>query len=461
MSIRTLLIWIIIAGILGAGVLVTRAQQQASRDAQPASSTRTIGFDPVSISAIERLVDDQREILERDPTRLEQWSVHWAQGGMDHRWAVQSNKAKGALRMLSTARIQTLEDDQLNTIGGELLLRQTDGSSIRIEFDSTSSGGFNTIRIEHRDTQGVATARWFGRIQRRVYDALISTNLRQWRSKQLFELPNSSIRRVELEAGGLSLVLARTSSGWIIQEPFAIHGDTQTIENLIKVLGSLQANGFVDDPVDQSTTGLGSPIAKIRLASESRNPSLTIGTRADVGGSSVYGQVETEMGSALVTLKTDQLAKLTAAAEPYIARTPSSATLGSVVGIQINGRDARLRFQAKRELGKWTIGETQADSVNRDAIDRLIGLLLHEPATVVNVIDADSAIEPVGSVALIGADGRSLDELGFAIDSTPSGMRLLLIHQLDDARQVIWGTVSDDAAATGAWLTAVAGKRVP
>jgi len=461
MSIRTLLIWIIIAGALGAGVLMARAQKLAARDAQPVSTTRTIGFDPVSTIMIDRIVDGQREVLERDANQADRWLVHWSQGGMDQSWAVQTPKVKGALRLLSTARIQAVEHDPITKVAGEIMLRQSVGDSFKIEFDAQASGGYFGVRIEHRDQEGIAVARWFGQIERKVFEAFISTGFRHWRSTRIFDMPNSAIRGIELEAGGMQLELARTNTGWTITRPVPIAGDAQRIEELTRVLLSLETSSFVDDSLGEHTTGLDAPIAKITLTGVDESSTIVIGTRSDVGGSQVYAKLNTPSGQTLVTLKTDQLAKLTAAAEPYIAKTPSQASLGSVSGVKINGRDGLTRFSSIRSQGQWTIDGAQADTVNREAIDRLVGLLLRDPANTVLMLDAKSIIDPVASVVLHGQGNEVLGSFGIAIDSTPAGMRLLMLLDLDDGQQVVWGTVSENAAATGAWLTAVAGKRIP
>ncbi len=461
MSIRTLLIWIIIAGTLGGVVIAIKAQQNKALLTKPAAASRLISFDPASTITLERAVANQREILQQDPAEPGRWTIHWSHAGMDHQWAAQPSKVRSALRTLATARILPADENLITTSAGEFIIRQLNGDSIRIEFDASSSGGYTPVRIEERDNQGIATAMWFGRIEKKITDAFIPKPIKDWRSDRIFEMPNSAVRGVELSAMGTSVKLARTNTGWMIQKPIQIHGDTTQVEDLVKILTSLEAATFVDDPLDPATTGLGTPIATIRVSTTDESSTLTIGTRADIDGARVYAQLNTSTGSALVTLETDQLAKLTAVVDAYIAKTPSPQSLSAINAVRIEGRDGKMRLKADKSAGNWIIAGAQADSLNRDAIERLLSVLIRDQAPLVRLLDANTPIEPLGYVELLGKNEQPLNRFAIALDSTDAGMRLLILHKLASEQQILWASNTDEALATGAWLTAVAGKRVP
>lgn len=460
MSMKTLCIWIIVAGVLGAGVLVIRARQASAMLSGPIATSRTIGFDPSSAVGIEVVGDDGRQILERDPERPDRWLIHWTDGGMDQSWVASSSKARGGLRALATARVMLSEADLVETIGGEVTIRKRDGDVIRVVFGAGSSGGYQAVRVEERDGDGVASGRWFGRVETSVFDTFVGKGMLGWRSDRLFEITNSAVRSVELEAMGASVTLGQTNTGWVIEQPIQIHGQRTTIEDLVKVLLSLESETFVDGEIDSQTTGITNPIAKVKIATTDETASLTIGTRADINGESVYAQVESATGSALITLATDQLSKLTAAVEAYISKTPSPASSGTIASVRINGRDGIERFIASRTMGNWMIDGKQADSINRDAVDRLVGVLARDEASFVRLFETDAVPTAMGYVELLNADGSVLDGFGVALDSTEAGMRVLIFRELSNGQIVLWASESEAAMATGAWLTAVAGKRV-
>jgi len=464
MSIRTLLIWIILAGTLGGAVLAIQSHQQSAQP-KPDSSVRTLGFDPADTIGLSRTVGDEHQILERDLTQPDRWLIHWSNNGLDHRWGVDAAKARGGVRALATADVVKIEQDPEFTPAGELIIRQKSGNSIRVEFGASSSGGYTPIRVEERDTDDIASGRWYGRVEKSLSDEFVNNGMLRWRQDRLFEIPNSAIRTVELEAGGTSVALARTPKGWMLTRPIQIHAERDQVEHLIEVLRSLRASNFVDTKTDPQTSGIDTPIATIHITTADNTSTLTIGTRADVDGSTVYGHLDTPSDSALITLDTNQLSKLTAVPEAYISKTPTPLARADIRSLVIMGKDNIARLKASRVHGEWTIGGSPVDSLNQEAIDRLIGVLTQGQAQLVSVLD-DEPPTVLGSIELISNAGTPLARLSVALDSTQAGMRLLLIEELGSGKlgsgkAVRWAMVSNEAAASGAWLTAVASKRPP
>jgi len=469
MSIRTLLIWIIVAGALGAGVIFAQAQRQAALRKAPQATSRTIGFDPSNTVAMARTGASEldRQFLERDPLQPDRWLIHWSANGMDHTWPAQTPKARGSIRTLATARALISPTNLLKNSAGEIVIRQRDGESIRIEFDQDSAGGMTPIRVEERGSDGIATARWFGRLEKPIADAFVQLGMLDWRSKLIFDVPGSIVSEVDLEAGGLELSLERASNGWAIRNPINIHGQHDQIDELIQALLQVQTAAFVDETLDDSMSGLDRPIAKVALGSTEEQTILTIGTRADVNGDTIYALVDAPTGTAMVTLETLALSKLTASVEPYISKVPAAKGPSKVSSLRVLGRDGIERYHAHRSMGNWTIDGQQVDSINQGAIERCVRVLTTSNAQLVRVIDGDTKPSGLGFLELLDSNGQVLDRFEVAIDSTESGMRLVLMRIASSAttentpqKHVLWAMDSQDAMATGVWLTAVAGKRI-
>ena len=461
MSMRTLFIWIIVAGALGGVVLFTRAQSTKAQSKAPIQTTRTLGFDTARTVGLTRLVDNERQVVEADELQPNRWIVRWVQDGMDRAWIADLNKARAGFRSLATANIMLSATDLVASSRGEVVIHQRDGESIRVEFGSNPSGGFTPVRIEERDAGGIATARWFGRIDRSVADVYMNNSVLGWRTDQVFDLPNSSIRQVELKAGENAVALERSAVGWRIVEPVAVQGDRAQIEALVKVLLSLEAASFVDDEVDPQTSGIESPIASVELSTADSTSSIVIGNRADVGGERVYAQIRTGVGSAMVTLATDQLSKLTPIADAYISKVPSSLSATMVNRMSVAGRDERIRLDATRTMGDWLIDSSKADSINREAIERVIRVVCTNPAQAVGIIESESIPAPIAFIEMHGNDASQSQRFGLTLDSNDAGMRLLLTQQVSQTQSVVWSCISDDASASGAWLIAVASRRLP
>ncbi len=461
MSMRTLFIWIMLAGFLGAGVLAVRAQQLNNRQSTPIATTRTLEFDPATTAALEIKAQGRRQILTQAPNQPDQWILHWTHDGRDYHWPTQSIKARSGLRALATARINTSNENLVTDPTGELIIRQQDGSSMNIEFDSASSGGYTAIRVEERGTDGVATSRWFGRIEKTISDAFISTGMLYWRSDRVFPVANSAIRSIDIAAGAGEVKLRRSTQGWALTHPYPMHGNQSTIDELVKSLLAIKSSTFVDESIDPATTWMNAPIATINLATTNETVSLIIGAQADVNGDTVYATIKTPTQSALVTMKADQLAGLTAAPAAYISKSPSPLNASAIGSIHIEGRDSIARLITSRSGASWNIGENPADSLNRDSINRLIAVLTKAQAQHVQSYGTEGLPKELGYIKLFDASGNQLDRLAVALQSSPGGMQLVLMKTINDDQVMVWGIRSEDATATGAWLTAVASKRVP
>lgn len=459
MSMRTLLIWIIIAGLLGGAALAVRSGR-ARAGAVDAPATRTLGIDPASVVSVTRVVGDEREVLDRDPTGIDRWVVRWDQGGDKHAWEADPVKARSGLRALATARVVKGEDGEIGEAGGRLIVRGRDGGETAIDFGATSAGGRTPVRVETRGPDGVASGRWSGRIEKSVADAFLDGSLRGLRRELLFDLAPSAVRGVELASGAYETTLTHTGGGWMVESPVTVHAEAETVETMVKSLLTTRAAAFVDSAVSDETSGMGTPLAVVTLVSTQGRVTLRIGTRADVEGKLVYARVERGDEKTLVKIETRSLGKLTAVADAYVGKTPSALGRTGVQGVRVLGKDGTVRLEAQRwGEGGWRIDSVAADSINRDAIDRLLGLLMAQRASGVRIIDAQQDLHEIVWIELVGRDGAVLDRFGVGLDggqASEGGMSVLLVRDAGGGHRVVWAQRGDDATATGVWLTAVA-----
>jgi len=263
MSIRTLCIWIIVAGILGAGVLVSRARRAAEMIAEPIIHARTLGFEPGDVVGLVVSDGQRRQILELDTQRIDQWIIHWSMNGLDHSWGVSSPKVRGGLRALATASLVLSDEDMVHTIGGELIIDRRDLGSLRIEFDAQASGGYRAVRIDERDLDGHTTHQWFGRLEDALFDRFVVRGMLDWRDSRLFEIAGSAVQGVELETSNARVLLERNANGWNVQEPVVVHGNNGRIEDLVKSLIAIDSSSFVDADVQGSTEAIVQAMEKI------------------------------------------------------------------------------------------------------------------------------------------------------------------------------------------------------
>ena len=462
MSLKTLCIWIIVAGVLG-GValgLFSRMNARLATEASAQDVYRTLGIDARQVVSVRVKHSDGIEVLEKAIDRSDQWVLRWMLDGLDHEWDAGSARVNSGIRALGTVRVEMNDVEGTIEAQDSIVVEHRDGRSVGIEFAMDLSGGRRDVMIEERDGDGLVLSRWFGKLDDSLHLAFFEPGILDWRSGKLFGVAMSELRSIELDAGDSRLVLDRTTNRWTIAEPFALHADQGVVHELAKSLLGLEVQSFVDDSVDSESLGFDQPIARVEMTTDDGLSVLRIGSRADVVGNTVYAEYVADGKNEAVIISTDQLSKLTAFGQAYVSSVPSPVMGSQVHSIRILGKDGVARLQGERSGADWIVDGRMADRLSRDAIDRLLSVSLQQPAAAVQIVGDEVIVEALGAVKLIGKDGSMLDRFSIALDTDETGLRLLLMKTLSESQTAYWICNSEDAMATGAWLTAVAGKRV-
>jgi hypothetical protein len=462
MQARTLLIWIVIAGFLGAIVVLTRqARPQGGSDTTV--SWRSLGIDPARVLSVTRIVEGQpNQIVERAGAGGEGWIVRWGSSEQQQSWPADARRIRSGNRSLSTQRISEADEASLDEISGSITVTDTDGREMDIAFGTTAIGGYIPIRVDERNDTGIVQSRWYGRIQTDVQNAFVMTGFLPWRSESIFSGAASQVDGASLTAGAHHVELLRDPQGWAINEPFMVRADSADANKLVGSLMGISAAGFVDIVDDGILAGFESPIATVSLRSGEDTTTMWIGSQADISGQQLYARIESPSGNAIVRVLNEDLAELTPTPEAYISGIPVSVSVSDIARLQILGSDQRARLNAKRELGLWQIDGTTSTVQYGEALDRLVQVLSSDPAAGTQYVDPDQ-VPPEMTGSILGYDhqGEILFEMQFGLDSSEDGLRLLLAKELDNAGKIIWIATSDKAGGTGAWLTAMAGRRIP
>ncbi|MCA9304124.1 MAG: DUF4340 domain-containing protein [Phycisphaerales bacterium] len=463
MQIRTILLWIIIAGVLGAAVVLTKPARDGNPAATEAEAWRSLAIDPARVVRITRSISGQQDqTVERSGAGGEAWIVRWGSEESPMSWPADPMRVRAGTRNLSTQKISETETNTLSEPAGTVRVVDADGRDIEITFGSTAGGGLVPVRVDERDPTGIVQSRWFGRIQTQVRDAFLTTGFLPWRSNELFVGVPAQIRSVSLDAGSHHVELQRDPSGWIITSPFVSMAEPEKAEELVGTLLGLESLGFVDSSDEGIDAGFERPIAVVSMTSEGGETWMRIGSQADMGGQQVFARINTPAGEAIVRVLAENLAKLTPTPEAYIARIPSRTALSDISRLEILAVDGKPRLVATRSMGGWSIDGSPATLQYREAIDRLVQVLTVEPASGVQVLGADTEpSESMGGVRAFDAEGNLLMRFGFGLDSSDAGLRLLMTEDLDAGGQILWICTSDEARGTGAWLTAMASRRAP
>ncbi|MBO6738682.1 MAG: DUF4340 domain-containing protein [Phycisphaerales bacterium] len=459
MSLRTLLIWCIIAGLLGGAAVILR-EQHAKSVQSSVVEWGGLQFDPAAVTRLEIDSGTGRAVLERDADSIDNWSGSWSIDDAAQRWAIASTRIRGALRTLSTGQIR-LSDEQLIEDGTRLTLRSRNDSSVELLIGDDRSGGRTPVRVEQRDESGAIERVLDGWMESGIADALTVRNTLAWRDERLMSIAMSGVDGVRIQAGPYETRLELSGTQWQITAPIAVRAERERVEGLIRSLVALRAGAFVDRAIDPETSGLSSPLAEIELWSGSDAYRLVVGKAADVGGDSLYASFSRNDAETLIQIPTTSLSKLTAVPDAYVSTRASGVSQTRVRGLRVLGKDGDVRFETVLDDGSWVQNGTRVDTLSERSVQRLLGLLTQTSSDAVRVLEDDSALPKViAGIEIVDEAGERLGRYDVSLEPSDQGMRLLLSSELEGGRLVVWAYVGEDAQATGTWLTLTAGRPV-
>lgn len=446
--------------------LVLISQAFSGTNDSTSNRIRTIGFDAVSIKEVQIRTEErgnQRAI--RDPGGMDSWRLFLDEDSAA--WAADAARVRTVLRALATASISPSEDDEIVDSAGTLSLMDRDGLTTELRFSSQSTGGFTAVEVVSRGEDGIATDRWFGRIERSMRDSLIGDGLASWRSLDLFPMTIPEVRSAFVRAGSNETTLQRGDRGWRVSS-WEIGADPAMVQGMLGLTLGLKATRFFDDAAYTDTlTGLDAPLAQIMIstrASLDSPASIEIGSGVDASGSEVFARYTTPDGSStIVSVPTEGLNRLTASPVAYVQRQVTGVDKAQIAKLEILDSDDQLLFASSPAAESW-VRENGASSVpatpnETDAIERLMQVLTDQESARIYETDPGFAdgVSRVGSVVLTLRDGLALRYTA-GLESFGGSIRLHLMRGQQQSGTLVWVMSSKEAAGSGAWIAAMGSR---
>lgn len=459
MRVRTVLAWFVIAGFLAVLVVLTRAPGGSAPgpNGQSAPTTWTIPLDPARVTRMVRLDGpEETASVSRAATGAERWTLRWeTEPGRTQSWPADDTRVRAALRLIATTPITIATDDEPVEPMATVRVTESDGRSVDIGFAPRAAGGQTRVVVDLRDANGIAEKRVVGRMPSSLPDALARTDWTAWRDDALFDVGVATVRAIEIESGPRRVRLERGARTWAITSPFTLEASTGEIERVIGAINALAASAFEDTPPQDATTGLDAPLARIAIASDGVERTLTVGRPADGSGKAVYARLDSPNANAIVRVPAEAFAKITAAPESYARRTPLGISAADAARFRFIGPDGRTRLEAERTTESWSIAGQPASPDQRDAIDRALRVMTAEPAAALAYrVPPDDAKGHLGQIQCLTAEGIPIAAMTVRVED---GLRLVLSQPAGD-RELAWTCVSENAQAVALWASGLANR---
>lgn len=461
MRVRTVLIWVVVAGVLAGLVVLTRGLKLNGSD-EAAPVAWTIPLDPARVVSLVRTGEDGAESrVNRAPGSVGVWNLRWRGPGDDaetRTWGGDDARIRAVLRLLGTTPIIADLGVAEPITGATVRAVESDGRSVEVTFGARSVGGRTPVSVIVRSPDGLAEKRVDGQVGSGVADALVRGDWSAWRDHALFEPGLSGVVALTMEAGDRGVRLERGGTGWGITRPFVLEADTGEVQRVLGVIHSLQAASFEDSPPPDEVTGLDEPVATIRVERDGGARTLTIGRPADADGTELFARVRSGDVGGVVRVDAERIGDLTAVAEAYARRTPLGVSVADIGMVRLFGLEAQTLLEAARVAGEWSVGGRPASPDERDAIDRLLLVLTAEPAALSASRDLDSDSKGfLGRVEVLTGDGRPIGSFTLRVGE---GLRLVMVRDRDDGVRLVWTNISEQAKAVAVWAGALANRGV-
>jgi hypothetical protein len=443
MSKSGVLIWLVIALVLGGGALWVLRKPPPSPGAlrgpvlaAPMARITELAVKPGG-SASQRVTRDAA-------------SGEWFLSGGDQgsTWPVQIGNIQTALRMLCTLEGRDAEASAEPPGPGDPEVRLTldDGTAWTLWLAPRGLGGERLARIQPPEGAPARTVL----VEGSLFDALLETGPAAWRIPIAFSDLATEADGITLAAIKGRIVLGRVAGRWALREPVAAPADDASVQALLKNLSAVHIARFLDGPPDPAAAHFDVPVATAMLSSERRAPvgdgfetfmttrTLTVGGPASIDGKELYARVdrvasrssgpEPAPSTTFVTIGRESVQAISMDATAYLTAAAVPVPSGEVGSIAISGPGITGGFT--RSIDGWGPDAPPGGPGDPERVAALVKLLC-EQAPESRTVHPEPLDAPV-SITLGSLGGNPLGEVLVGLqpaggDATPGAESLVII----------------------------------
>jgi hypothetical protein len=413
MSIKTTVLWLLIAIVLGAAALLL-LRNSGSGSSGLAVGDSVLRLDPARLAGVRiEHPDGSREIVDRGGPGGE-WQMQVfvagtggaAAGSKPPAWPVPASRIEALSRRLQLdTKVRALAGKDAAMGDGPTIvtLDVSGGSPITLRLSDRSLAGTALIEVEDPNpapsADGTSTKPSAGgnvraMISDQVHALFRGTAPREWRDRTALPWAGVDVSRVRLtNHKGDIVALARMQGDWSIKEPFAAPADPTAVQRVLGLLGGIQVADFLDagagpeanrfSPAtgtvvlesDKREVGTG-PDAKTTTKTEQHT--LDIGGPSDSGGSRLFARID---GERTVVIDARAVADLRLDPVPFVWPHPTRLNpteIGTMVLQRTAaGEGASPGTAFRRDMAQWKQSTAAGESVVAESEMKTVEALLN------------------------------------------------------------------------------------
>jgi hypothetical protein len=214
-------------------------------------------------------------------------------------------------------------------------------------------GGTGLIEVEHAGKTVRAV------VDSVVHDVFRSPGPRGWRDAAVFQGAAARSSRVQLSNPTQALALGKVEGRWRLGKPVSAPADGEAVQRLLAVLDGVQVADFLDSGGGTASTGLEKPSGRITLEADTRgvdgatsrqSDELVLGSPGDASGTRVFASLN---ASWLLMVDGRTLASLSMDPATYVWHAPTSSTGPDIGEVQLT-KTGGGGTTFKRTLERWS-----------------------------------------------------------------------------------------------------------
>lgn len=411
------LLLVVALSIVGIALLMSPPQPATAGNA--ASLLR---LDPSQVASFTVTGSGDTSVITR--TSAGGWTIHLQREGepLTSPWPAQPTQVRSMVRSLCDLRdVSANQGTMLQSVDATLTVEiaMAGGEKHEVRFDAAPLGGRRLIGIDQRRT---------GEIDDAIFRALTSPGPAQWRVKSPFHGVGERTSRITLRSPGTGsgVELARLEGRWFLRQPIQSRASGDAAQDLLRSLGSLTIERFIDDTTTLTMTESGLDAPRLlctieedrrsidsvdgQIRTQTQTQTLAIGGPADLSGRLVYASIND--GQTFVVINIESIASVSLNGESYLAPFAAETISQNIGGfaVRIAGQP-EARFE--RGISDWrrldatgaTIGESPSEP-----IETLLAAFTTSPASRL-VIDEPEQYRPIASVTLFDFGGGAMETI--------------------------------------------------
>lgn len=198
------------------------------------------------------------------------------------------------------------------------------------------------------------------------------------RDKTVIALNPDNVQKIEIQGQDKAIVLAKTDSGWSLQEPLSGKADDSQVQTFLSAIQNMKAQDFIETPgLDPKESGLAPPQLRVALtlAEDSAQKTLLIGNEKTQEKGVKQRYLKRAEQETLFLVGDWVFRDLNKSADEFRNKTIAKFTQDQATKVEVKRQDGRNFALTKGSDKTWIINQTGEGEFKEATATQLVSTL--------------------------------------------------------------------------------------